>query len=184
MVNYKIVLLLLIIPFFSFTNKVEQPINVADIDYQKLEKLILKKVNTLRKSKKRSLLTNHDILGLAAQDHAHYLRSRKTLSHTQRSRAKKTPMRRVDFYKGNFNYVGENVAFTYLYESVQGVRNKRNSISIRTYEQAAQYFFDLWKYSRPHYINMIDKDFTMSSIRFSYDAKSKRIYGVHVFGAY
>ena len=142
-----------------------------------------KSLNELRKSKNKIELTSNPILGLAAQDHADYLKGIKKLSHDQKSRIKKSPMKRTEFYKGSFNYVGENVAFTYLNERVEGVENKRKSTYLSTYEQVAQYFFDLWKFSKPHYVNMIDKDFTMSKIRFSYDSKSKRIYAVHVFGA-
>ena len=168
---------------FSFSSIEETPINGNTLDSDKLEELIMVKVNNLRASKKLNRLELNPILEKAAQDHATYLKGFGKLSHNQKVRKKKTPMERTDFYKGNFSFVGENVAYTYLNESVVGVKNKRNAQVLDTYEKAAQYIFDLWRYSRDHYVNMIDKDFKLSRIRFSYDNKTKRIYAVHVFGA-
>ena len=161
----------------------ETPINGNELDSDKLEKLILTKVNNLRKSKNLNILEYNPILGKAAQNHAIYLNDIGKLSHNQKVRKKRTPMERTDFYGGNFSFVGENVAYTYLNESVVGVKNKRNAQVLDSYEKTAQYLFDLWKYSKDHYVNLVDKDFTISNIRFSYNPKTKRIYAVHVFGA-
>ena len=77
----------------------------------------------------------------------------------------------------------ENIAYTYLYERVKGAIDKRKSIVLWSYEATAEYFFQLWKNSKTHYKNLIDEDFNLSQIRFSFDAKTSRIYGVQIFGA-
>lgn len=167
----------------SFVSVNNETIDGNLLDSNKLEKMILVKVNELRQSKGINVLADNPILALAAQDHANYLSETGNLSHDQKIRRKKTPMERTEYYGGNFKFVGENVAFTYLNEAVVGIKNKRNAQFLNSYEKAAQYIFDLWLYSPGHYKNMVDKDFKLSRIRFNYDSKTKRIYAVHVFAA-
>jgi len=168
---------------FSFTRSEETRIDINNIDQDKLEILILEKVNELREKKKKPLLSMNNILGKAAVNHADFLKKHKKLSHTQSSRKTRTPMDRTDYYGGKFSYVGENIAYTYLYEPVKGAENTRNSVVLKSYEATAEYFYQLWKNSKTHYKNMIDGDFNLSKIRFSFDSKTNRIYGVQVFGA-
>lgn len=169
--------------FFSFTKFSETRIDVNNLDQDKLEFLILEKVNELRKNKRKPLLVKNSILGLAATNQANFLKKNKLLVHNQKSIKTRTPMDRADFYGGKFSYVGENIAYTYLYERVKGVINKRTSIFLWSYESTAEYFFQLWKNSKTHYKNLVDEDFNLSQIRFSYDSKNNRIYGVQVFGS-
>lgn len=168
---------------YSFTKPSDTKIDVNNLDQDKLEILILEKVNELRKNKRKPKLEDNSILGLAASNQAKFLKKNKQLSHNQKFRKTRTPMDRVDYYGGKFSYVGENIAYTYLYERVKGAVNKRKSTYLMSYESTAEYFFQLWKNSKTHYKNMVDGDFNLSKIRFSYDTKTHRIYGVQVFGA-
>ena len=168
---------------FSFTKNSDTEIDVNKLDQDRLENLILNKINKLRISKKKPILQKNAILGMAATDQALFLKKKNKLVHIQNSRKKHTPMDRTEFYGGNFSYVGENIAYTYLYERVKEARNQRSSVVLKSYEATAEYFFQLWKNSRTHYKNMIDKDFNLSKIRFSFNPKTNRIYGVQVFGS-
>jgi|TARA_B110000908_G_scaffold79258_1_gene94997 uncharacterized protein YkwD len=179
-----VILLSILAIFFSFTENSETRIDVNNLDEDKLELLILEKVNELRKNKRKPLLVKNSILGLAATNQANFLKKNKQLVHNQKSRKTRTPMDRTDFYGGKFRYVGENIAYTYLYERVKGAINKRNSTVLWSYEATADYFYQLWKNSKTHYKNLVDEDFNLSQIRFSYDSKTNRIYGVQVFGAF
>ncbi|MEN8957302.1 MAG: CAP domain-containing protein [Flavobacteriales bacterium] len=182
--KFKGFIVLCVLPIlFSFSKWRETHIDINNLDQDKLENLIISKVNKLREKRRKTALTRNHILGLAASNQAEFLKKNKKLSHTQRSRKSKTPMDRTDLYGGRFSYVGENIAYTYLYEPVKGAANEERTVVLRSYEETAEYFYQLWKNSKTHYKNMIDGDFALTRIRFSFDSKTKRIYGVQVFGA-
>ena len=62
-----VILLSILAIFFSFTENSETRIDVNNLDEDKLELLILEKVNELRKNKRKPLLVKNSILGCAAQ---------------------------------------------------------------------------------------------------------------------
>ena len=175
-------IILLILVNFSFISIPETKIDSTNLDTELLENLILKKINRLRKSKKLLPYKKNKILKLAAKDQCNYLVKIDKLLHTQKNKHKKSPMKRVDFYKGNFNGVGENIAYTYLFTNVVSAKNKRISVKLTTYEQTAEHFFQLWKNSKGHYKNLISKNYNYSGIDFSINKKTNKIFSAQVFG--
>lgn len=168
--------------FFSFQKTNTDTIDINHFDEVKLEKMVLEKVNVLRKRYKAKPLVLDSILAVSAKDHAEYLLKKKKLTHFQNNKKKKQPIDRTDFYGGKYNYVGENIAFTYIKRSVDDIQNNTKGVVITTYSQLADYFYWLWKKSPSHYKVMKDKKFEETGIRFSYDKKLKRVYAVQVFG--
>lgn len=158
-------------------------LDMTNLDEVKLEKMILSQVNLLRKKKRLKTLRLDSILSYAASDQADYLLKKNRLTHNQPNKKKKTPIDRTDFYGGNFEYVGENVAYTYYNKSVNSAQFKNKVEIITTYAQLANHFYWLWKNSKPHYKNIVDREFELTSIRFSYDKKRQKIYAAQVFGA-
>lgn len=175
-------LLILSFAILSFNKIKGTEIDLNNFDSNLLETLILKKVNKLRKNKRLVLLKKDKILKKAAKDQCNYLFKKKRLTHRQVNTNKKTPSKRVIFYKGKFNGVGENIAYTYLFSSVNGAKNKKKIIRLATYEATAEYFFQLWKNSKGHYSNLINKSYNYSGIDFTINKRNNRIYSTQVFG--
>ena len=175
-------LILSVLILVSFQNKESDKIDIYKFDEKKLEALIVKQLNSHRKKKRRTQLKLDPILAKAAKNQAVYLNKKNKLTHKQPSKNKRTALNRTDFFGGEFEYVGENVAYTYLNKSVNSAQHKNKVEIITTYGQLANHFYWLWKKSKPHYKNMIDKNFELTSIRFSFDNKRSKIYGVQVFG--
>ncbi|MGB1041022.1 MAG: CAP domain-containing protein [Flavobacteriales bacterium] len=169
--------------FSSFSISDSDIIDGNNLNQEKLEALILKEVNAVRRKKRKPILILDSILNLAATDHAVYLKSAKKLSHNQKSKSKKTPMKRTDFYGGKFRFVGENIAYSYLQKDVNSAKRGGKVVYMSTYSKTAKHLFNLWYNSKPHFKNIMEKGFKKTSIRFSYDKKTNRIYAVQVFAS-
>ena len=179
----RIQLILILLSVYSITAVSQQPsdvINPQSINYQLVDKLFNQKLNELRKSKNAKELTGDATLVQAANDHSNYMATNDTLTHFQKSTIKKTPNDRVRFYKGVHDGVGENCLYTYLFKPISGKR-KKDTVTIRTYEQLAEQIYISWKNSPGHYKNMIDPKYDVQGISFSYLPKSNKLYSSQVF---
>jgi len=96
------------------------------------------------------------------------------LTHFQKTKIKKTPKNRVDFYGEQFAMVGENCQQNYL--SIKGEHD------VKTYEDLAKVLVTGWRNSPPHYANMISEDYTttFTSVNIGSDGK---IYACQLFGS-
>lgn len=146
----------------------------TSFDENLLNQHILKEVNGHRKKVKADALYIDDLLKPAADDHSAYMAEHDILTHFQKSKAKKTPKNRVDFYGEQFANVGENCQQTYL--KMQGKHD------VKTYEDLAEVLVTGWRNSPPHYANMINEDYTTTytSVHIGSDGK---IYACQLFGS-
>ena len=163
--------------FFAQTANSE--INLTKINTNLLENLFIKKLNDLRLEKKAGVLTRDAILSLAAQDQATYMRMQKQVTHTQKTMEKESPAKRVVFYKGTHDGIGENCIQIYLKKPTTNSASKE-IILLNTYEQAAEALFVNWKNSAGHYKNMISKPYEIYGLAFHLSGDSA-LYATQVF---
>lgn len=137
-----------------------------------IELLVLKKVNQLRDSLELNPLSLDPILCKAGEDHAYYMAAKTKLTHFQKTFSKETPQARVEYYKGNRTYVGENVAF---------VPAKKLTPTVLDEEMIAESLYNSWLNSPPHYTNMIHPDYTLMGL--AYYTTATRVYAAQVFSS-
>lgn len=158
-------------------------INYESFNYYLLEKLVLEKVNELRITKKAPVLTVNSTLEKAAQNHSDYQAKKNKMTHNQTSKKSKYVWFRVQNEGGVFSELSENVAYSDAF-GVLTLRDKRKKITCdaSTYEGLANILFLGWKNSPPHYKAMVNKNLTLTGLKFKLNAKTKRIFATQVFG--
>ncbi len=177
-----LLLLLLFFSFFPFRIYTQQPSDTIDkqnIHHQLLEQLIEKGVDSLRTQKNRSILLFDSILYKAAADHAHYLLTKRSLSHTQTNAKKKNAQKRVEYYGGEGYYVGENIALTYIQTAVNDGNNR--DYTNYTYKATALSIINIWRQSSAHYQNLLNPQYNHTAVAVVYDEGTKRLIAVQVF---
>lgn len=171
----------LFLPLFSntFWSQSTRKVDVKNFDQNLVHTLFLKHLNHHRDSLELSPLHPHTILNLAAKDQTDFMCTNHVLQHEQPKESKKGPSERVVYYRGNFNMVGENVLFTLLNTPID---TKEYSLFITNYEELAYALFLSWKYSPPHYKNMITPEYKFSGLQIGIDPTTNKIYSANVFG--
>ena len=154
-------------------------INLAKINTNLLESLFMKKLNDLRAEKKVGILTRDSVLTFAAQDQATYMRMQKEVTHSQKTKEKDNPSKRVALYKGTHNGIGENCIQIFLKKPTSSKVSSEVTI-VNTYEQAAQELFITLKNSPGHYKNMISKSYEVYGLAFHLSGDSA-LYAAQVF---
>ena len=144
-----------------------QSFNHKNIDQDRLEQLVLQKLNNHRQKLRLKPLATNNVLQKAAAIHTKYQVENKILTHDEKIEKLSTPFKRVLSVGGTNGLVGENVAYVSLK---------------KTYEEFATSFYQNWKNSPPHYANMIHPDFRYSGIRFQLSQDERTVFATHVFG--
>lgn len=175
------VILVFCLSLFSFTSQ-SQEINVSKIDFSKIENSFYQKLNKLREEKNCGKLLTDPILKLAANDQAAYMQSTRIVGHDQKVKGKETPHKRVVFYKGTHDQVGENCILIYLKKPMK-TKYSKLPITVNTYEEAAEALYLGWKNSPGHYKNMIAPAYDMGGLGFYFSADSSTLYCAQVFSA-
>lgn len=167
---YLIILSLLI----SFNLTAQNSLDNGLCDANLLNKYILEEVNKHREKVNVPPLYNEPLLSPAGNDHCIYMSNHDKLTHFQKSKSKKTPKNRVDYYGEQFATVGENVQQTWM-----KIQKKHD---IQNCEQLAKVLVTGWRNSPPHYANMINKNYTttFTSVKIGPDGK---IYACQLFGS-
>ena len=153
--------------------------NKDNLNLDSLNHYITREVNELRKKAKVNLIAVDSKLQPAAHDHAMYMSDNEKMTHFQKSKIKKTPKNRVDFYGGQFAVVGENVQVN-NFETLKK-KGKGKSSEIETYEELAEKLVLAWKNSPPHYENLIHPDFKTTYTDVSI-GENGQIYACQLFG--
>lgn len=136
-------------------------------------KELLKEVNLLRKEKKIKPLQLQDTLQKAAQFHAKFLLSTKSITHFQKDPKTKTVQIRVKKFNGsNLEYIGENC----LQSNVNEFPFTKEYLTSLAKQLILQ-----WRNSPPHYENILEVEYTNCDFGFSIDTLTKEIYAVQVF---
>ncbi|MFL5752850.1 MAG: CAP domain-containing protein [Bacteroidia bacterium] len=152
------------------------------INYKLMGELFLRKLNKLREEKNCTPLFGDKILDEAAKDQADYMLSINALSHSQKNKIKETPQKRVFFYKGTHDQVGENCIKIYLKKAMFDKKTKKIT-TVNTYEEAAEELYTGWKNSPGHYKNMITEGYDVEGLGYAFGKDSSVLYVAQVFAA-
>jgi uncharacterized protein YkwD len=178
---YKIFRSLLVILFVGNVHaQIDQKIELTSPDFNLLEQQTFKAVNDLRSRRKITLLVWDEVLHRAAKDHALYLLGKKVLSHDQETSETATPYKRVKLHGGLvYSRVGENLVSVSLGVDL---KSKGKLLNTKSYEGTATTLAALWKGSPLHYKNILERNFNTSALAIAYDAASRQLVAVQVFG--
>lgn len=166
--------------FFCFSQQSILELNLKNLNYNLIESEFISHLNQLRNDKGLHLLINDNILKKAAKDQADYQLKKHFLTHGQTEKNKETPQNRVFYYEGTHSLVGENCIKIPL-KSTFKPKYKKTEFEVKTYKDAGEALFLGWKNSPGHYKNMIDPDYEVTGIGFSFDSDSNYLYCAQVF---
>lgn len=156
-------------------------IDINNIDYAQLEALINQKINAYRRKHNLAELSITDpILHKAAQQQSNYLSNPNAyFDHKQKHHAAtSTPLKRTQYYGGNYTLVAENIAKS----SFLSVFMKGNKHIIPpTYSEAAAEFVDGWINSPGHKENILNKKITKMATALSFNATENELCATQVF---
>lgn len=161
------ILLILVIPIFGFSQLTEK-----DAEFLRIE--LSQKVNQLRVSKKLKPFIFSDTLRKAALFHSEYMAKKGVLTHNENQSKFSNPQKRVFAFGGtDFDIIGENI----LFSTAQTIPMTEETLSL-----LAEEMFQIWKNSKLHYTNMINKQYVFSDFGFEMDLKKRNVYATQVFG--
>ncbi|MFT6441716.1 MAG: hypothetical protein ACJASM_001253 [Salibacteraceae bacterium] len=148
---------------------------------QYLEHLVKLKIDEFRKQKGLVALRSDSLLILPACDHTDFMKSRNELTHFQARGGKHTPQRRFEFYEINGVLAGENVEYLPI-NTLLKVNYHKGLIDVKTYEDLAQAIAQGWRHSKPHYANILTKEYTITAVCIKVDIKKNVLWATQVFG--
>lgn len=155
-------------------------LNKVNVTY--LERLIHEKINHFRKEQKLNKLTKDQHLYKAAQDQVKYINKNSRVEHTQPSKKKASPFKRVKYYGGLHGLVGEN-----CHQVVLGVKTKvygeKQRVVLKSYEDVANALVKGWINSKGHLQNIINENYYKVGTAIAVDKEAKFIYATQVFGS-
>lgn len=166
----------------GFSQKKIVEINLNSIDFSLIQTEFISRLNVMRADLKLNTLNADKILAKAATDQAQYQKEKHLLTHEQKVKGKEKALNRVLFYNGTHDLVGENCIKIPLKRSYKSKYSKKD-ITVNTYGEAGEALFLGWKTSPGHYKNMIDFDYDVYGLGFSYDKDSSYLYCTQVFAA-
>lgn len=155
-------------------------INPNNFDVALLSDLLLAELNKLRTGKKLAPLGSDNTLTKAAQDQNNYITGIGKLSHNQPTPKKETVGKRVDFYGGDFDMVGENVQ---LWGFMVVTSGKKTDIEYTTYAEAAKGLLDNWVSSKSHYENLVRKEFRLVGTAIQFNKNKTGLYATQVYAS-
>ena len=153
-----------------------------NLNWNTVQTEFYKLFNELRQQQQTTLLNNDGILSLAATDQAHYMDSIHTVTHDQKVKRKETPQKRVFYYNGTHDQIGENCILIFINRSMK-VKYSKTPIVVKTESEIAKALFLGWKNSPGHYKNMITPGYDVAGLGFYFNKDSSQLYCAQVFGA-
>jgi uncharacterized protein YkwD/outer membrane protein OmpA-like peptidoglycan-associated protein len=172
---------LLLFSLLCLPGLAQKVIDLNNINTLEIENLFYKKFNDLRTANKLDALAPDKILKQAALDQSQYMAENNYVGHDQKTKGKENPTKRVFFYGGTHEGVGENCTKIYLGKPMK-VKYKKEPITVNTYEEAAEALFQSWKNSPGHYKNMIEPKYEVSGLAMFWSKDSSALYAAQVFG--
>lgn len=152
------------------------------LNWNAIQTEYFKLLNELRVQQKTTQFSNDAILNLASFDQAHYMDSVHKVMHDQKLKGKESPQKRVFYYNGTHDQVGEN-CLSIVYNKPMKVKYSKVPIVVKTDKEVANALFLSWKNSPGHYKNMIEPAYDVAGLGFYYNADSSQIYATQVFSA-
>lgn len=162
-------------------------IDFSHFSHVTLEKTLFDKVNAFRVSKGKPKLIFNEKIHAAAKDHVEYVVRTKEFSHYQKDPSSRTVLDRVLKQINNKKCaVGENLAKTAVLIPTTTYNAKGDQIAgtAYTYEQAAEFLFNLWLNSETHRKNMLNEKYSIGGIAVEYDSEESTVTAVQVFAHY
>lgn len=153
----------------------QDKIEPGKFNYDLLNQLVQAEVNNLRTRKRLDSLTYDTSLDNASADHARYMGENGELTHTEKSREKRTPYDRVIFYGGTHSNVGENVLYVPIAQMMDDADGKL------TYQKLAKEIVEVWKASKEHYENILNPAYQVVS--YGFFIKDGRLYVCQVMAS-
>lgn len=164
-----------------FGQNPDQKLDYNDLNTSYLEHLVKVRIDEFRTKKGLPKLKSDSLLIDPATDHTEWMKANNKLSHFQERGEKHNPQRRFEYYEINHVLAGENVEFIPI-NSLLKVTYQKELVELKTYDDLARAIALGWKHSKPHYANIISKDFTITAIAIRVDNKNERIWATQVFG--
>ncbi|HEY8402225.1 MAG TPA: CAP domain-containing protein, partial [Cytophagaceae bacterium] len=165
-----------------FGQNENDPIDFKEFNQSLLRELVLKHINNIRDSLQLAKLKEDSILTLAAKVHSNYVKKTEHLLHVQEVPEFATLDKRVEYYKGTHEYLGENVEVVPIDKPTQ-IYKETATIKVITYGQAAYFFRKTALNTTNQFENISSKQFSQIGIHFAVDEAKKLIYMVLVFGS-
>ncbi len=142
-----------------------------------------KLLNALRVQQKLTPLIPNDVaLDMASYDQAHYMDSTRKVGHDQKIKKKETPQKRVFYYNGTHDQIGENCMMIFLNKPMK-VKYAKEPVTVSTEKEIANALFLGWKNSPGHYKNMITPGYDVAGLGYFFNKDSSQLYCTQVFGA-
>jgi len=163
-------------------NNANSIINPDNFDEELLAKLLLEGINQLRASKKAGPLSPDPLLAKAALDQNKFITQRGKLSHEQGAKSpKQTVSDRVAYYGGHYDMVGENLQLWGFMVITQG---RKSTTEYTTYKEAAEGLVKNWVSSKPHYENLVRKEFKLVGTAIGFNQNDNGLYATQVYANY
>jgi uncharacterized protein YkwD len=166
--------------FSTFSQSLEDTINVRSFNQSIISQLMLEKINQIRDSLKLNILQDDPILFKAAQLQANYILKTNQLSHIQKKKKYASPIERVKYFKGTFLIVEENISATFTGRPI--IEKDRKEHIYYTYREIANVLIKAWTSTPKNFKNMVNKDMKLSGIALCIDPGKGEIFAVHVVG--
>lgn len=166
---------LFLIPSLGYSQVPGHKIDPKNFDSELFNKYLVLEVNKYRKRKRVDTLITDNILTLAAQDQAEYMANTQQIGHGQKTKAKGSPYKRVLFYDGAHNNIGENVQ---AFDFQNAFKKSKGRL---TYERLARDFVKVWIKSKEHEKNLREPVF--ANIGHGYYMKDGVLFACQVFGS-
>lgn len=157
-------------------------ISPATFDEDLLTKLVLDGINELRRKKGAKPLLPDVLLAKAANDQNEYVTNKGKLMHEQSNPEKRDVSKRIDYYGGSYDMVGENLQ---LYGFMVITKNgKKYSVEYTSYKEAAKGMVENWVTSKPHYENLVRKEFTLAGTSIGFNKDKTGFYSTQVYASF
>ena len=165
--------LLLILPYALYAQ--DEKVELKSFNADLLNECLTKEVNALRKRKRLDTLGFDEILQKAAIDQAEYMAANNVIGNGQKDKRKGSPYKRVLFYGGSHNLIGENVQ---AYDLEKAITKSKNRL---TYARLAKDMVDIWEKSKLDLVNLIEPAF--AHVAHQFKLKDGVLFTCQVFGS-
>lgn len=139
-------------------------------------------LNKLREEQHLNSLLDDNVLTMASFDQAHYMDSTRKVTHDQKVKRKESPQKRVFYYNGTHDQIGENCIMIYI-NKPQHTKYTKELVNPKTEKDIANILFMGWKTSPGHYKNMITPGYDVAGLGYYFNKDSSALYCAQVFGA-
>ena len=179
--KYLLFILFFVIQLSAISQSADDIVQYDKLNIKFVEYLVKEKVNQFRQEKNIAPLRLDSMLYLPAEDHTYFMQQRNRLTHFQARGAKHDPQRRFEYFEINHVMAGENIQYIPI-NSLIKVDYQKDLVNIRTYNDLAEVLAKNWRYSKPHYANIITKEFSVTAVSIKVDLDKELIWATQVFG--